>query len=465
MKKALFFLLAMTLVLTSTGCSNGTGASSASGGTSGASPATSSTQASGSTDGGVYVPSDEPVTLRWCTWGGTARHEQRQGWMKAFMEEYPNFTIEYEAETEDSLVEKILIQTQAGEAPDIYHNSSYHLQDFKEKGLLRILDPWVESAALSTEGYETLREIGQVDGEQVQWPTQAATMNGIYYNATKIAELGMEMPKNGWYWDEYEAFLREGAAKIKEKGWTGVWISEDEGGLYRSFEGWLVSKGKSMFSSNGLNFDKEDLAEWLTMWEGYRKEGMVPPGDITSEYSGKSWEESMIVAGKVLMNNQSYTHLVAMDKAMDDTMALVTPAWAVGGEEATPVISAGYCISSITKKADKAVFFMNWLNQSEVVQRSCFDFYGSCTNTVWNEKFGQMIESGEIATVPGLIETVDYSGYLTPFSIAYPPMPSGATSCQDLLTAANEMVAFSMMSIDEAVEDFFQQSSQVFARN
>ena len=405
---------------------------------------------------------DEPIKLRWCAWGGNSRHEQRRSWAEEFMKEYPNFTIEYEAETEDSLIEKVLIQTQAGEAPDIYQNSSFHLQDFWDKKMMVDLTPYVENGQLSINGYEKLREIGQIDGVQVQWPTLIATLNGIYYNATKLEELGMDMPRNGWYWDEYETYLRQATEKIAEKGWEGIWASEDEGGLYRTFEGWLVSKGKSMFSNNGLNFEKADLIEWLTMWDGYRKAGYVPPADITSEYSGKSWEASMVCVGKVLMNNQSYSHLVAMNKNVEDKMDLVTPPWAIGGVEETPVISAGFCISPTSKNVDAAIFFLNWLNQSEFVQRSCFDSYGSSTNAVLNRKYSDMIASGEIETMDGLVETISYADYLAPASIAYPPMPSGSSACQDLLTAANEMVAFGQMTVEEAVDDFFEQSAQLF---
>lgn len=462
MKKFITLLLAAVMLLSMAACGNQAAPAAASSSPAAEAPAAAE-KAEGTTAAAAfepYVPNDEPVTLRFTGWGSATRHEQRQAWIDLFMQEYPNFTIEYEAETEDSMIEKILIQTQAGSAPDIYQNTSYHLDDFWEKGLCVDLGPMIESGALSTEGYEDLLVIGQAtDGTQIQWPTQAATVSGIYFNQSKLNELGVELPENGWTWSDFENIIRAAAPKLE----PGVWACQDEGGTYRFFETWLIQRGKSFCSPTGLNFTKEDLAEWLTMWQNYREEGLVPPADVTSEYVGKSWQESLTMVGKALMFIQSYGVLITARKNADFEVGLVCPPWVEGGEKATPVISAGYCISSVSKHTPEAVFFLNWLNQHEQVQLDHFDFYGVCTNQKYNDKFKSDIESGAMEMMDGCMEIMAVQEYLAPYNVPYPPNPSGSTNAQELLIAANEMVAFNQMTVEEAVDDFFEQASHVFA--
>lgn len=410
--------------------------------------------------GADWTPTEE-VTLRMMTWGGNARHEQRLSWVKEFEKLYPNIHIEYEAETEDSLVEKIIVQSTSGDAPDIYHMSSFHLDDFYDKGLCLNLAPYMESGLLSTAGFEEKLKAGQINGEQIQWPTMSGTYNGIYYNMTKFKELGVDFPDNDWTWDEYFDTMRALQAKITG---SGMWASEDEGGLYRSFELWLMQRGKSFCNANGLNFDKEDMKEWLSIWDGLRAEGVVPPADIQSEYSASNWEQSMIVTGKVLMNTQSFTHLVGMNHDYPDDYGLVSPPWNPNGLKETPVISVGYCISPTSKHKNEAILFLNWLNQSEFVQESCFDYYSACTNQNISNKIRQALSDGSKEVQVGMLETIALSDYLSQYTVAYPPQPSGSTSAQDMLTAANELVAFGEMTVDEAVDDFFRQCEQVFSR-
>ena len=457
MKRFLSIFLIFALIFSLCACSSSTQESSQ--------EAPNSSSAASSEAGKIepYTPSDEPVTLRWTGWGSTTRHDQRMAWVKEFQKENPNFTIEYEAETEDSMVEKILIQSQAGEAPDIYQNTSYHLDDFWEKRLCMDLKPFIESGALSTEGYENMLAIGQTaDGVQVQWPTQAATVSGIYYNEGKLKELGVPLPENGWTWSDFEKVMRSAKEAL---GSEKIWACQDEGGNYRFLETWLLQRGKSFCSQDGLNFDKEDLIEWLTLWKGYRDEGLISPADITSENSGKSWQESLMMTGKALMFIQSYGLLITAREISDMEINLVSPPWVEGGTKATPVISAGYCISAITDKPAETAYFLNWMNQSEKVQMDHFDFYGVCTNEKYNDKFKNNIEAGSLQIKDGTMEIMALQEYLAPFNVPYPPNPSGSTNAQELLITANEMVSFGSMTIEEAVDDFFVNAEQVFKRN
>ena len=408
--------------------------------------------------GADWVPTED-VTITMMTWGGNARHAQRQSWIDEFCRLYPNYTIEYVAETEKSLTEKIPIQAAAGEGPDIYHMSSYHLQDFYEKNLCEDLKPYIDAGLLSTNGYEQKLNVGQIDGKQIQWPTMSCTYSAIYYNKTQFDKLGVEEPKNGWTWDEYFDTMRKLQSKITD---DKVWASEDEGGLYRSFELWLVQHGKSFCNNTGLNFDKDDLVAWLNIWDGLRKEGVVPPADIQSEYFTTNWESSMVTTGMVLMNTQSFTHLVGMNSDYPDDYGMVASPWLSDRKKEAPVISVGYCINPNSKHKAETVFFLNWLNQSEFVQRSCFGYYSACTNKSISDMIRKEINDKTMEASTGMLETIAIADYYNEYTVAYPPQPSGSTAAQDLLKAANEMVAFDIMSVDEAADDFFQQCEQLF---
>ena len=100
LKKALALTLASVMALSLTACGSGSGSGSS--------------DNSGSGDSG-----DGNVTLKFSWWGGDARHEATEAAIAAFMQKYPNITVEPEYGAWTGWEEKQALAIQGGNAADV----------------------------------------------------------------------------------------------------------------------------------------------------------------------------------------------------------------------------------------------------------------------------------------------------------------------------------------------------------
>lgn len=75
-----------------------------------------------------------------------------------------------------------------------------------------------------------------------------------------------------------------------------MWGTADSGGNLQIFEVFARQHGSEVFADDGgLAVDPDVLAEWFELWEGLRRDGAAPGGDVTAEST--SFETSTLVRG------------------------------------------------------------------------------------------------------------------------------------------------------------------------
>lgn len=395
----------------------------------------------------------EDVTIRISWWGGQARHDMMNILLDKFEEKYPHIQVEREFGTQGQYAEKIATQAAGRNAPDVIQSSSSFIGDFVSRGIQMDLQPLVDSGDLSLADYPAQDiEGAKVDGK-LYMVTIGHSIEGIVYNKAIFEQAGVQLPQNGWTWDEYVQTMQD----VQQSLGGDAWASEDEGGQYRGLDFFLAQRGKSIFHDGGLGFDKQDLIDWYSFWDGLRKLGVVPPASIQSEQGDKPQEQSMLARGSVAMVRKSSNQLKIFQKATSDPLGIVSFPVDPAAEKVFPLVTTGLGISPDSKHQQEAALLINFIahdpdaapifrgeqgpQPSPKMQAVIYD---SLTD----------IEKDEYAYVNDILE----------FTKPYPVAPAGGNSVQSLVLTENEAVAYGQKTVEQAVDDFFTQAQQILNR-
>lgn len=393
------------------------------------------------------------VTIRMAWWGGQARNEKINKLLDAFEASHPTIKVEREFNNETQYVEKVTTQAAGQNAPDVLQASSFYLDDFVARNIFMPMDEYIESGKIDLSNFDDVDiKGGQKDGKQyiASW---GHIITGVLYNATMFEEAGVEIPKMGWTWDDYVETCKALQANLPE----GTWATEDEGGVYRNVECYAVQKGKSLFNDSEIQLTSDELSAWYNEWAKLRELGVCPEASIQKEQGNKNLEQSMFGRRKVAMFSTSSNQLANFQDLTDDQLGIVNYPWFEGAVKETPMIASGIGISSNSKHPDEAAELINWIiNNEEAVKIFCGE-HGQPANKKARETIEPLVSEAQKMEY-------QYVDEMLPEIVPYPVQAAGANSVKTLLTTENEAIAFGQMSVDEAVEDFYQQASQILNR-
>lgn len=158
------------------------------------------------------------------------QNEQIERLNAAFMEKYPNIKIERVSQSFDDLESTLRLALTGDDAPDVVqaNNSRAIMGQFvAAKQILCLTDwakayGWNESYPESILAYSSYSEDGKDFGQGcVYGLPQVGEVVGIYYSKSRLAELGLDLPKT---WDEFAAQLET----IKAAGQTPLMLGNVE---------------------------------------------------------------------------------------------------------------------------------------------------------------------------------------------------------------------------------------------
>lgn len=170
------------------------------------------------------------VTLTVLHWGTPSEVEIMQALVERFEREHPNIRIvrvhasDYEA--------KLKTMFAAGTPPDVFYQGYENLPEMAGMNLLKDLTPFIEREKTAGKGawlddfYPILVDAFRFDGERTgKGPLYGLpkdfTTSLMYVNVDLFKEAGLEVPYDGWTWDEYERDMKKITA-LSHTGGRGV---------------------------------------------------------------------------------------------------------------------------------------------------------------------------------------------------------------------------------------------------
>ncbi len=409
--------------------------------------------------GGFGRPAEAALsgTIRFSWWGGPARNQKTNAVCDLFEKHEPGVKISREIADFQPYWDKLAVQSAAHNQPQAIQMQSRYINQYARGDTLRPLDDLVASGALSLDGIaEAALATGrQPDGKLYMQPYGIFFITSIF-NTSMLQRVGLQPPRFDWTWDDFTGMAKTAAAKLP----AGVNAVALLGGEAEPFFAWVGGHGEPVFGPKGLGFSKATMIAWYRMWEDLRKSGATYSADMMMEVHRSSIEDAPIALGKLMIDvkpaNQLQAHIDVLHKSGSDMLDIQKqPSGPAGAGEVVGtngIAIAGNCAPA---EIPIAAAFVNFFAHDPAGAK----VYASDNGAV-AEKALQDAQIADPATSFGTRRQLQLLQQV--LTIAKPEAyPKYYQAILLLLQRNYQAVAFGTMTIEQAVDQFFNEAERI----
>ncbi|WP_117170019.1 ABC transporter substrate-binding protein [Paraliobacillus sediminis] len=246
MKKTLFLLLGLMMVLWLSACSDDSSGDTNETGD----EAATETEDDGASDDAK--DEGEEVTLRLAWWGDQPRHDYTSEVAQMYMDQNPNVKIEVEFASWDDYWQRLAPQAAANELPDIIQMDLSYLTQYAQNNQLADLTPFLDNQIDVSNIADTVVSGGSVN-DGIYGFNLGVNALGFHYDPAVLAEIGVDAIPEDWTFDDFQDM----SAKAVDAGLffdTGY-----KGDVF--FNYYLRTQGKRLYAEDGsgLGYDDDQL--------------------------------------------------------------------------------------------------------------------------------------------------------------------------------------------------------------
>lgn len=343
-RKGLTLALAMAMVLSITACSSGqTGSSSGSTGS-----------GSGSTSGEQQSTPEGNIELRMMWWGPDTRHEATLKAIDLYKEVQPDITIVPEYLGWEGYWNKLVVLAASSSMPDILQMDAQYLDNYVSQNQMADISHVDLGDAVDPEVLEALK----IDGKLYTIPL-GRNAAGLAYNKTALEAAGVTLPKEGWTWDDYFAFIDE----VHEKMGDGVYAVNDVSSSWEYYQFYQTSMGGGrMIEGNKLNINKDLWFDYMERMAKYREEGKVPTPEEVASFIENDAMADPLASGKCMVRHATVGSVGALLSLMPDTeIGIVNyPIGSTGESGGWAQSTIFFGVGANSQYVDEALEFEKW---------------------------------------------------------------------------------------------------------
>ncbi|PUB24111.1 multiple sugar transport system substrate-binding protein [Promicromonospora sp. AC04] len=222
------------------------------------------------------VATDRDIELSLVWWGDDDRASRYEEAVALFEEKHPNIDVQTQFQAWDDYWTARSTEAAGQTLPDVLQMDLAYINQYASNNQLLDLSNQVGVNLETGDFDEAVLASGSVDGGQYGIPTSTNTL-GMVHNDDLLDEVGIDPPKEGLTWDEYDAWLRE----VSEAGADSdpqIYGGTDYTGALWMFIQWLVQQGRTAFAEDGTPaFEKADLVAWAERTQPLRDDGVFFP--------------------------------------------------------------------------------------------------------------------------------------------------------------------------------------------
>ncbi|MCV2394950.1 extracellular solute-binding protein [Actinotalea sp. M2MS4P-6] len=388
------------------------------------------------------------------------QNEQIEALNAAFMEKYPNVTIDRNSQSFDDLATTLRLALTDDEAPDVVqaNNGRNTMGQFVAAGQLVPLDPWAEAYGWfdryspNVLQYSSYSEDGTVfgDGNLYGLP-QVGEVVGIFYSKSKLADLGLDVPAT---WADFEDAL----AAAKAAGETPMQLGNIEGWpaihVFGPLQGATVPADQIValgLGNPGASWTTPENEAAAATLQGWVEDGYFNDGPNGTDYDA-AWQALADGDGVFLIGG---SWLAAdLEDAMGDDVGFFAPALDDGTIATTGGTGLPFAITSGSKNPDVAAAYIDFITSDDAMS-----IIAEKGNLPVNRTAELAPDSGVQADVFATFDEVSSSGALLPYLDYATPTFSDtlATSLQDLIAGQKTPAEFTE-ALEADYADFVGQS-------
>lgn len=417
--------------------------------------------------GAAFLPgsafAQDQVNLRVSWWGSDDRHQKTLQLIDLFESRHPGLTMDAQYGGLIGYQDKLSTEFAGGNAPDIMQIADSR-ESLIASGRLLQLDDYVASGALdlSNANQAVLGAI-KVRGNLFSIPWGLAS--GCFFLDTKVfEEAGQELPGLDWNWDQFAALARAIAEATPDGvyGSADIWAPAGTRSFF-PFEFFLRGRGKTAYTPDGeINFTADELMEWFTFWDELRRDGAVPPAEVTALETG--FETSPIVTGRAAMypiNSSIASSLQAL--APNELIILPIPSGlgsqALSGDSYGPFVNSSMQVYANASSAnvDLAIAFLDFItNDPEAAS-----IHLMARGVPLSSEMAALVSPDVSPIEQSMVEMVTYvQDNASPDVVSW-PIQGG--QIQDLLQRSHQEIAFGQADVASTVSRFFDEASFIMS--
>ncbi|MFC9561204.1 ABC transporter substrate-binding protein [Agromyces sp. NPDC056965] len=410
------------LILALAGCAPGTGS-------------TGGNESSGEISTDISGVGDVTLTV-WDQEVRGGQNEQMEQLNAAFMEKYPNVTIDRNSQSFDDLATTLRLALTDADAPDVVqaNNGRNTMGQFVAADQLRPLDDyaeaygWGDRFSSSVLQYSTYSDDAKVfgDGSLYGLP-QVGEVVGIFYSKSKLEGLGLEVPTD---WTEFDAALKAAKAAGETpmqlgniEKWPALHVFGPLQGDYVDAEV-ITDLG---LGNAGQSWTTPENVEAATALQGWVDAGYFNDGVNGTDYDA-AWQALAGGDGVFLIGG---SWLAAdLGDAMGDDVGFFIPNTGDGTPATTGGTGLPFTITSAADNTDVAAAYLDFITSDEAM-----DVLAETGNLPVNRTAELAPKSGVLADVFTVFGNVTGDGSLLPY-LDYATPTFGDTmgqALQDLL--------------------------------
>ncbi|MFB9310903.1 raffinose/stachyose/melibiose transport system substrate-binding protein [Agromyces hippuratus] len=302
------------------------------------------------------------------------QNEQMEQLNAAFMEKYPNVTIDRNSQSFDDLATTLRLALTDADAPDVVqaNNGRNTMGQFVAADQLRPLDDyaeaygWGDRFSESVLQYSTYSDDAKVfgDGSLYGLP-QVGEVVGIFYSKSKLADLGLEVPAD---WTEFDAALKAAKAAGETpmqlgniEKWPALHVFGPLQGDYVDAEV-ITDLG---LGNAGQSWTTPENVEAAATLQGWVDAGYFNDGVNGTDYDA-AWQALAGGDGVFLIGG---SWLAAdLGDAMGDDVGFFIPNTSAGTPATTGGTGLPFTITSAADNTDVAAAYLDFITSDEAME-------------------------------------------------------------------------------------------------
>lgn len=403
---------------------------------------------SGSQTGGGDVDPDEEIELEISWWGDDARAALFGEVIDMFEDEHPNITVvETPVGSPDDLFNRLATDFAGGgdTAPDVFALGGAKPQEYGALGAL--LDLSTVSEQLDSSNYPDFSLTNAIVDDTLYGLPTGGNATAAFINADIFAAAGVEVPGEGWTWDDLIAAANAiGSAGLANDAGQPVYgIDLRIQDILGTYTGQLTEVG--MYDWDGtLGVDADDIAGWYEIEAELLEGGGLPdPSVVTSNWNLPPDQQPFTLGQAAI--TFGYSNLMGSYAAGGDDVRMTLPPSSTGVSGVALLPSAFWSINAASAHPEAAALLMNWFLNEPAAAELILDTRGVPFNPETLAVVAPLLEEASQVAA-------DYVDVVLEEGVVAPPQPAGGSMMNELSQRMESDVLFGKATPAEAAEQW-----------
>ncbi|MBB6734728.1 ABC transporter substrate-binding protein [Cohnella zeiphila] len=386
------------------------------------------------------------------TWAGSqVRHDATLAALDLYSKNNPNVTFEPSYMGFDTYFTKLATLSAARNLPDIMQIDTGNLMDYALRDQLTDLSAGIDTSNIN----DKLLSAGKVNGTLYGIPLGANAIT-FMYNKAAFDKLGIQVPEKGFTWDEWLKIAKETQPKLEKGKYFMMDLSMATGTTESDkYEIYQLAQGKGFIHTpdGKFNIDRDTYLAFNKLFADLRKEGVVPPADVTAGHKQYDPQLDLFMNGTILVQRDYSAGFPNFESVHPGQYAMApVPSASNAGGFMLP--SQFFTVSKASKHPDEAKKFIDWFVNDKEAGRTLTLARGVPVSKPVLDDLTPTLDSSAKAQI-------DIIDRVAPDANPFSSRPKGFGAWTDEWTKISQAVAFDKMTPEQAYDELKKKWDEI----